>query len=252
MFFMRTKKDEPSRSIHFKGPVADAQSAPPLATHSSSRPYKMFKAVLAAVFIVSAGAFNPLGSATMGRMQMATEKAPSASKLIGAALVASAIATPAFAKEGDAPKISIFGNNDISSPFTAESREDPIYSPYSPYGNGEKAAYNKRKGSPEELKFWSGTFAESIKRTEKIPGYVSKKTWTEITTELTRYMYNFRESALRLAEASKTPKEATAAAKVYFDDLNDIFVFATKKNGDVISSTYEKSLKDLATLKALL
>ena len=189
----------------------------------------------------------------MSRMQMTVEKT-NMQKVIGAALVASSIlASPVLAKEGAGAKISVFGNNDMSSPFAlGEIREDPIYSPYSPYGNGEKAVYNARKGGAEEVKFWKGVFVEGIKRTEKIPGYTSKKTWSEITTELTRYLYSFREASLRLAAASNDPKAATAAAKTYFDDLNDIFVFATKKNGDVITATYEKSLKDLAAFKALI
>mmetsp|Transcript_21375 Transcript_21375/g.29409 ORF Transcript_21375/g.29409 Transcript_21375/m.29409 type:complete len:215 (-) Transcript_21375:144-788(-) len=214
----------------------------------------MFKFAITSFFIASAGAFNPLGSATMGRMQMTVEKPASVSKIVGAAIVASSIiSSPVFAKEGAGAKISVFGDADISSPFAAaENREDPIYSPYSPYGNGEKAVYNARRGSPEELKFWQAQFAECVKRTEKIPSYADKKTWFEITTELTRYNYNFREAMNRLAEASKSPKAASAAAKAYFDDLNDVFVFATKKNGPVVQASYEKSVKDLASFKALL
>lgn len=213
----------------------------------------MFNVVIAALLFASANAFNPLGSATMSRMQMTAEK-PSVQKVVGAAIIASSmLASPVFAKEGAGAKISIFGNNDISSPFAeSEVREDPIYSPYSPYGNGEKAVYNGRKGGAEELKFWKAKFDESVKRTEKIPGYVQKKTWTEITTELTRYTYNFRESLNRLAAASKTPKEAAALVKVYVEDLNDMFEYATKKSGDKVLAAYEKSLKDLAAVKAVL
>jgi hypothetical protein len=35
------------------------------------------------------------------------------------------------------------------------------------------------------------------KRVEKVPGYVAKKNWNEITTELTRFTYTLRESMLR-------------------------------------------------------
>jgi hypothetical protein len=81
-------------------------------------------------------------------------------KKVGAVFVAaSMIALPVVAKEEDPAKISIFGNNDISSPFSAgEVREDPIYSPYSPYGNGEKAAY--KRGNAEEVKFYTAKFEE--------------------------------------------------------------------------------------------
>ena len=35
------------------------------------------------------------------------------------------------------------------------------------------------------------------KRVDNIPAYVAKKTWWEVTTELTRYTYNMREAMLR-------------------------------------------------------
>ena len=213
----------------------------------------MFKFIIVLASIFSAFAFNPLGSATVSRMQMSIE-GPSMKKVFGAALVASSlISMPVFAKEGVGAKISIFGNNDISSPFAlGENREDPIYSPYSPFGNGEKATYNARRGGEEEIKFWKGQFAEGIKRTEKIPTFSNKKTWSEITSALTgSYSYNLREALLRLADASKSPSEATAAAKLYFSDLNDIFESATKKKGDLVISAYEKSVKDLEAFKKL-
>ena len=78
-------------------------------------------------------------------------------------LATSFMSGPVFAKAGQEAKIEIFGNSGMSSPFYAdERREDPLYSPYSPYGNGEKSVYNaERKGSAEELKFWRGKFEES-------------------------------------------------------------------------------------------
>ena len=56
----------------------------------------------------------------------------------------------------------------------------------------------------------------------------------------------------RLAESSSSPKEAKAAAEKYFSDIEDIFVFATKKNGPVVLSSLDKSQKDLAVFKSFL
>lgn len=117
-------------------------------------------------------------------------------------------------------------------------------------------------------------FCRYRKRVEKIPGYANKKTWSEITTELTRGVYSYREAMLRyeiyvsvlymnkyiirqhfscrLARASPDPKVAEAAAKKYFSDLEDIYVFATKKNPDVVLASYEQSVEDLKAFKALL
>jgi hypothetical protein len=174
-----------------------------------------------------------------------------AAKIAGASLVASTlVGAPVLAKEGDGAKFGIFSNADISSPFTKETREDPMYSPYSPYGNGEAAVYNDRKGGKEEVAFWNAKLDECIKRVDKVPKYVSKKTWYEITTELTRYTYNMRESMLRLAKSSSDPEAATKLAKTYFVDLNDMTEWAIKKNGATVLAAYEKSLQDMTAFKA--
>jgi hypothetical protein len=49
-----------------------------------------------------------------------------------------------------------------------------------------------------------------------------------------------------LAESSKNPVAASAAAKSYFSDLNAVNEFALKKKGDIVLSNYEKSVTDLA------
>ena len=74
-------------------------------------------------------------------------------KIFGAGLIASTVLTagmPVFAAEGDGARVSIFGSTAQSTPFTVqENREDPLYSPYSAYGNGEAAVY-KKGGKDEE------------------------------------------------------------------------------------------------------
>ena len=57
---------------------------------------------------------------------------------------------------------------------------------------------------------------------------------------------------LRLADSSANPKAATAAAKAYFVDLNDMTEWAIKKNGVVICDAYQKSLTDLAAFRKAL
>ena len=55
----------------------------------------------------------------------------------------------------------------------------------------------------------------------------------------------------RVAASAKDPKAATDAAKVYTQDLNDMFQGAVKKNGGDVNAAYQKSLKDIAAFKAL-
>ena len=57
---------------------------------------------------------------------------------------------------------------------------------------------------------------------------------------------------LRLANASKNPAQATAAAKTYFSDINDMYEFATKKDGATIDKLYTESVADLNAFKALI
>lgn len=56
----------------------------------------------------------------------------------------------------------------------------------------------------------------------------------------------------RLADSSANPKAATAAAKAYFVDLNDMTEWAVKKNGVVITEAYQQSLNDLAAFRKAL
>jgi hypothetical protein len=84
-------------------------------------------------------------------------------RMIGVALVASSLFSgAAIAKEGAGAKQSFFGDDAYSSPFTySENREDPIYSPYSAYGDGSKAVYNQIRGDAKEVSFWKNVFANS-------------------------------------------------------------------------------------------
>ena len=180
-------------------------------------------------------------------MQMNAQK-----PFVAAAIAAAMIATPAFGKAGEGPKFGFFDGTSASTPFTIEDREDPIYSPYSPYGNGEKAVYNARKGGKEEVAFWTNQLNTALKRVDNVPALANKKQWQKVRTELTSYSYNLREAMNRLAESSSNPKAAASAAKAYFSDLNDIFEYATKKSTENILASYDAASKDLATFKTYL
>jgi hypothetical protein len=116
-----------------------------------------------AVAIASVSAFSPsrFASRSRGNVEMAAET--SASKYFGAAVIAASMfSMPVLATEGAGPKYSFFGSS-ASSPFVInENREDPMYSPYSPYGNGKAAVYNNRKGGAEEVAFYKTIFDKSM------------------------------------------------------------------------------------------
>lgn len=209
----------------------------------------MFRALVVLVIVAVVSAFGP---ARMAVRQSSSLQMGLKQNIAAAGIAASFFTAPAFAVEGAGAKLGFFEGNSASSPYAnTEKREDPLYSAYSPYGNGEAAVYNKRRGGEEELKFWRGVLDESEKRVAKTPAYAAKKTWSEITTELTRFTYETRKSMNILAEYSKDPKAAAAAAKTYFVDLEDIYYGAVVKKADVVNAGFEKSTKDLAAFRAL-
>lgn len=115
-------------------------------------------AVISCVF-----GFQPARVSRKVELTMAAQQ-PSIFKTAGIALLgASLLGTPVLAKEGAGAKLSFFGDSDFSSPFTVtENREDALYSPYSPYGDGTAAVYNGRKGGKEEKSFYTAKFEESM------------------------------------------------------------------------------------------
>lgn len=212
----------------------------------------MQKIILAFFAIIAAvSAFKPTSQRSVSfQLSMKND----IQKFMGAGMIASSVLAsgmPAFAAEGDGARLSFFGDKAASSPFTVtEDREDPIYSPYSAYGNGEASVY--KKGGAEELGFYNTILKNSAERTKKIPDFIKKKTWSEIETLFVRYNYNQREAMLRLAEASKDPKAATKAAKTYFQDINDINYWSLKKEGAKCQEAYDQSVKDLDAFNALI
>ena len=116
----------------------------------------MFRFLVVLAVLASAVAFSPARFSTRSQIQMSAAEKPSMAKMVGAAIIASTfLSLPAFAVEGAAPKQSFFGSGGggtASSPFSDDKN---MYSPYSPWGNGENAIYNERKGGAEEKEFWS-------------------------------------------------------------------------------------------------
>jgi len=188
----------------------------------------MFRFVVVLVVLCVASAFAPSARFGARSMQMSMDK--QVKNAFTAAIIAASFMNglPAIAAEGAAPKqnFGVFGEA-ASSPFvTTETREDPIYSPYSPYGSGAAASYNDRKGSKEEISFWQNQLVNSAyvislssfsfllvfpfsfsffilsfcalrKRVDNVPELVGKADWQSVRAELTSYAYNMREAMNR-------------------------------------------------------
>lgn len=110
-------------------------------------------------------------------------------KVVGTTIATTlAVAAPALAKPGTAPKQNLFGviGSDMNLGGGASNYfpESDTYSPYSPYGDGKDALYNKDDGS-FMLKVKLDVLKDSQKRIQAIPAFIEKKQWSEIRSTLT-------------------------------------------------------------------
>lgn len=94
----------------------------------------------------------------------------------------------------------------------------PLYSAYSVYGDGTDAVYDPNTASYEARD--KAILAETKKRVAKLDGYIAKKQWSNVTGELTRYMYETRSSVKDLAK-SPAQKEAAKAFISAMESTND-------------------------------
>jgi len=137
----------------------------------------------------------------------------------------------AFAKPGTSPSQGFFGfgDNSQSSPYP----DTPTYSPYSPYREAdEKSLY--KKGGADEIKFYKGKFTEARKRIDKIDGYLEKKQWENVRSELTRQMYDLRKSTNILVGDSAAGK---AKAEKLYQDMETLTVSSRRKQGDLAAAS---------------
>jgi photosystem II oxygen-evolving enhancer protein 3 len=117
-----------------------------------------------------------------------------------------------------------------------------LYSPYSVYGNrGGDALY--KEGTDSEATRKKGYIAESQKRLANLPKYVDRKEWSNVKTELTRYMYETRGAVRGLA----TTPEQKKIAKDFFQAIEESSLQATLKNQEKCAAACANSAKLLDT-----
>jgi hypothetical protein len=128
----------------------------------------------------------------------------------------------ANAAAGESPRFSVFGLIGDGSAYSegaayGTDQSGELYSPYSVYPEaGPDSLY--KEGDAEYVKRKKEVLAETKKRLDKLPGYVAKAKWFEVTDELSRYMYETRGAMNYLA----TTKEQKAIAKDFFKDIEQI------------------------------
>jgi hypothetical protein len=147
----------------------------------------------------------------------------------GAALIPSV----ANAAAGESPRFSVFGLIGDGTSYSegaayGTDQSAPLYSPYSVYSDASDSSLYK-PGSAEYIARKKAVLAETAKRLDKLPAYVAKAKWFEVTDELSRYMYETRGAVRYLA----TDKKQKAAAEDFFKAIEQIGSGARYKKADV-------------------
>jgi hypothetical protein len=160
----------------------------------------------------------------------------------GAALVPAA----ANAAAGESPRFSVFGLIGDGTSYSegaayGSDQSTPLYSPYSVYGEAGKDSLYKGPATPEVVAKKKAVLAETRKRLEKLPAYIEKKKWYEVTNELTRFMYETR-GAVRTLTTSVQQEEA---AEEFFKALEATSGAARYKKQDACAAAAAKSISTL-------
>merc|ERR1712157_172856 len=189
-------------------------------------------ALASASLIASASAFTP--QTTCPRANVALNALSRRDAMINFGATAAAFGVPAIANaaKGESPRFSVFGvfgdgtSYSEGAAYGSDQSKRP-YSPYSVYGAvGEDSLYVKnggKSGGYDNRK--KEILAETRKRIENLPAYIEKKKWSEVKTELTRFMYETRGAVRGL---SKTREQQEVAAS-FFDAIERCSLNATLK-----------------------
>ena len=117
-----------------------------------------------------------------------------------------------------------------------------VYSPYSPFSpESDKSLYK----TVDNTAAYKTIVANSKERLGNYPAYIERKAWLEVKNESTRYLYNLRKAMNGLAVS----KDAVAAKKAVFADLEALTYAATVKDQDKANAAYNALVTDFAAFE---
>jgi hypothetical protein len=124
----------------------------------------------------------------------------------------------ANAAVGESPRFSVFGLIGDGTSYSegaayGTDQASKLYSPYSVYGEVGNPDSLYKDTNPEYLARKKAILAETRKRLQKLPAYIEKKKWFEVTTELSRFMYETRGAIDFLGKSPEQKKKAVAFFK---------------------------------------
>lgn len=163
-----------------------------------------------------------------------------------AAAAIAIVPAAANAAAGESPRFSVFGVIGDGSAYSegaafGTDQSQALYSPYSVYGKVGQEGALYTVGNDYEIDRNKAYIAESQKRLTNLPRFVERKEWSNVKTELTRYMYETRGAVRKLAQ---TP-EQKALAKDFFQAIEETSLQATLKNQDKCAAATADSAKKL-------
>mmetsp|Transcript_23912 Transcript_23912/g.67501 ORF Transcript_23912/g.67501 Transcript_23912/m.67501 type:complete len:198 (-) Transcript_23912:208-801(-) len=160
---------------------------------------------------------------------------------------AGAVMVPGIANAaaGESPRFSVFGLIGDGTSYSegaayGSDQSAEVYSPYSVYSPAGKDSLFK-PGNDAEIARKKEILAETRSRLEKLPAYIEKKKWFEVTDELTRFMYETRFAVRGLA---KTVQQKEAATE-FFQAIEATSGAARYKKQSECAAAAEKSIKTL-------
>jgi hypothetical protein len=164
----------------------------------------------------------------------------------GAALLGAAFAEGASAKAGEFGKVSVFGVQDLSSPFQVGG---PKAGKDATYGYAKSSGPKLADGYENDVAREKASFQESSKRITGLQAKIDSKTWWYCRDELRLQAYNMRGS-MKALNGVLSPDEkvkAEKAYKKYWDEVNSFDLACVKKE----PALAQKEFDDLvAALKA--
>lgn len=159
----------------------------------------------------------------------------------------------ANAAAGESPRFSVFGLIGDGTSYSegaayGSDQSSKTYSPYSVYGEVGAKGTLYDSSNAEYAARKKAILEESGKRLAKLPAYIEKKKWFEVSDELARYMYETRGAVRGLAQTPEQKKAATAFFKaIEATDLN-----ARQKKQDKCASAAADAAAKLDAFKATL
>lgn len=190
-------------------------------------------AAVGARTLAGAALSTPTCAAPAGPTMALTRRAALGAAL--SAMGAAVLPASAFAKGGDAPKISIFGVGGASSPFDAGIQ------------TGGTVLYSRF--SEDEIAYFKSIVDASSDRFAQAKASIDIKSWEDIRSLIRLETSLLRTTMVKVAESldKDGQKKATSIYEDFKLDLNDLDYACSTKNQEKANKAYKATLRSFAS-----